>query len=109
MPDVWLPNPPGRKGTSAYAAWAKECFIELIKVGYNYTEAANYLGYNGYKWYEGTKLRDPAWGEEVKLVKEGDHKEFELPDLSKMSFGEFCEQYAGFTFMATLCLAFKYF
>lgn len=93
---VWLPDPPSKKGTAAYAAWAKECFIELIKHGYNYTQASAYLGYDGYKWVDNTKARDPAWWVEVQAARENPDGETDIPDLSRMTFEEFVRTYIGF-------------
>lgn len=97
LPHVWLPDPPAKKGTSAYAAWAKECFLELVKNGYNYTQAAEYLGYDGYKWFDNARKKDPEWGEEAARLRDGggstDH---ESPDLSRMTFEEFVKEYFGF-------------
>lgn len=100
LPDVWLPAPPSKKGTQAYSAWAKEAFLELLRHGYNYSQAAAYLGYDGYKWYANTKAKDPEWGEEAEKIRGGDYEEWEYPDLTGMPFSEFVEQYGGFTLAA---------
>lgn len=97
---VWLPDPPSKKGTAAYSAWAKESFLELLKHGYNYSQAADYLGYDGYKWYANTKAKDPEWGAQAERIRNGEYTEWEYPDLSDMDFETFCEQYGGFTLAA---------
>lgn len=37
LPDVWLPNPPAKKGTTQYKEWAKASFLELVRHGYNFS------------------------------------------------------------------------
>lgn len=97
LPHVWLPDPPSKKGTEAYSAWGKECFLELLKAGYNYSQAAEYLGYNGYKWFHSAKEKDPEWGALAERIREGDYDvDADLPDLSRMSFEEFVRTYLGF-------------
>lgn len=97
---VWLPNPPSKKGTAAYAAWAKESFLVLLKAGYNFSQAAEYLGYDGYKWFSNTKAKDPEWGEQAYRIRDGDYDDAEYPDLSGMDFETFCETYGGFSLAA---------
>lgn len=97
LPQVWLPDPPSKKGTKAYAAWAKESFLELLKAGYNISQAAEYLGYDGYKWAHNAGQRDPEWWEQVQAIRSGDWDEnADIPDLSRMSFEEFVRVYMGF-------------
>lgn len=97
LPEVWLPNPPSKKGTSAYLAWAKECFLELLRHGYNFSQAADKLGYaKGYEWYWNEAQRDPEWGQEAKAIVEGGVTADDYPDLSQMTFAEFVGEYAGF-------------
>ena len=94
---IWLPDPPAKKGTAAYSAWAKECFKDLVRGGYNFTQAADYLGYDGYKWFSNTAAKDPEWAEEVRAIRDGDDPlNKEVPDLSNMSFGRFVQEYGGF-------------
>lgn len=98
LPVVWLPDPPSKKGTSAYSEWAKLAYLELLKAGYNFSQAAEYLGYDGFKWFHSTSKRDPEWGEEARRVKAGDWDDnHEVPDLSQMDFPTFCRVYMGFT------------
>ncbi len=95
LPEVWLPNPPGNKGTSAYKAWAKECFLELVRNGYNFSQAAEKLGYT-YRWWTTEGGRDPQWQEEARQIAGGDHFVDEWPDLTRTTFAEFVSMYAGF-------------
>lgn len=95
---VWLPKPKGKKGSQAYAAWAKEQFLELLRHGYNYSQAAERIGYT-YRWWAKHKAEDPEWAERAIAIREGWSTEtgvWTIPDLSGMSFGEFCKRYAGF-------------
>jgi hypothetical protein len=93
---VWLPDPPTKKGTSQYLAWAMECFLELLRHGYNYTQAAEKLGYD-YQWWYGTKKRYPAWRTEAEEIVSGTGlSAWEYPDLSHLTFAEFCKRYGGF-------------
>lgn len=96
LPEVWLPNPPTKKGTPQYLAWAKEAFLELLRHGYNYSQAATKLGYNGYKWWAQNKLRDPEWAAEAEAIAKGTEGYIEdYPDLRQMPFDEFVWQYFG--------------
>ena len=96
LPKVWLPDPPSKKGTAAYSAWAKECFLELLRHGYNYSQAATYLGYDGAKWWANSKVKDPEWADKARAIRDGEYTEWEYPDLSNMTFEEFCWRYGGF-------------
>ncbi len=94
----WLPNPPAKKGTDAYLAWAQEAFIELIREGWNYTKAAEFLGYRGYQWVYQLRTKDPVWWAEVQAARSGHLGQWELPDLSGMSFEDFVGDYFGIEF-----------
>lgn len=101
LPVVWLPDPPAKKGTLAYAEWAKLSFLELLKAGYNYDQAAKYLGYDGYRWFWTQGQKDPEWKEECERIRNGEHTPAsDVPDLSNMDFATFCETYMGFTLTA---------
>lgn len=97
LPEVYLPDPPkGRaKGTSEYLAWAMECFLELVRQGYNFSEAAERLGYN-YKWWASTGDRYPDWAQEARDIAAHEVAMWEYPDMSRVSFSEFVRSYAGF-------------
>jgi hypothetical protein len=99
LPEVYLPNPPGKKGTSQYKAWAMECFIELVRHGYNYTQAAERLGYN-FKWWSTLSQREPGWAAEVREARTGELQQWEYPDLTRMSFEEFVREYMGIDLVA---------
>lgn len=96
LPDVWIPKAPTKKGTRAYKNWAQENFVELLKNGYNFSQAAERLGYT-YKWWAKLKEEDPEWRDTCLAIVSGAVQKWEIPDLSRMEFGEFCELYAGFT------------
>lgn len=97
LPIVWLPDPPAKKGTIAYYEWAKLSFLELLRRGYNFSQAANYLGYDGAKWWSNTAAKDPEWAAEARAIRSGDQDAvWEYPDLSGMSFEDFCWRYGGF-------------
>lgn len=95
LPHVHLPAAPGRKGTSEWLDWAKESFKTLVAAGYNFSQAADYLG-TTYKWWSTNSARDPQWAEEVRRISEQTDKVWEYPDLSDMTFAEFVARYAGF-------------
>ena len=94
----WLPNPPAKKGTDDYLVWAQEAFIELIREGWNYTKAAEFLGYRGYQWVYQLRTKDPAWWADVQAARSGHLGQWELPDLSGMSFEDFVGDYFGIAF-----------
>ncbi len=91
---VWLEKPPGKKGSSPYKEWAKAGFLTCLKNGYNYSQAAERVGYTYRAWAKWRK-EDPEFEKQAMAIAAGDFVEHSLPDLSKMTFGEFCEQYAG--------------
>lgn len=95
LPDVYLPTPKHKKGTPQYTEWAKACFMELVRHGYNYSQAADKIGYN-YKAWERWSKDDPEWAAEVRAIREGGVAEQETPDLRQMSFEEFVRLYMGF-------------
>ena len=97
LPTVWIPDPPKGKGkqTTQYKAWAMECFLELVRHGYNFTQAAERIGYD-YQWWSRNRKRDPIWEAEVLEAAKGTPMT-DLPDLTKMDFATFVEQYGGFT------------
>lgn len=77
--------------------------MELLKKGYNYTQAAEYLGYkNGYKWYANEKAKDPEWASDAERIRNrpsgdvGDDSESDIPDLTGWTFEEFVQHYGGF-------------
>lgn len=92
---VWIEKPPGKKGTKVYKEWAMRNFLELLRHGYNFSQAAERLGYT-YRWWSKTKDEEPEWAAQARAIVAGDLKHFEVPDLSQMSFGDFCETYGGF-------------
>lgn len=92
---VWIEKPPGKKGTSAYKEWAKKNFLELLRHGYNYSQAAERLGYT-YRWWAKVRKQDPEWEAEAIAITSGEAEQWEYPDLSQMSFYDFCKTYGGF-------------
>lgn len=95
LPEVWLPNPPGKKGTTEYQEWAKACFLELVRNGYNFSQAAEKLGYT-YKAWSRWASDDPEFAEEARSIRDGEVRVQESPDLTRMSFEEFVREYLGF-------------
>jgi len=95
LPEVWLPDPPKgkKKGSTQYAAWAMECFIELLRHGYNFTQAAEKVGYS-YKWWMTMSIRYPDFAAEARSIQAGTVEAWEYPDLRGMSFEEFIDLYA---------------
>ena len=96
LPEVWIPKAPTKKGTSAYKAWAQENFLQLLKHGYNYSQASERLGYT-YKWWSKLSLEDKEWAAAARDIVSGAAVKWEVPDLSQMGFAEFVERYAGFS------------
>lgn len=95
LPEVHIPKAPGGKGGSARKQWAKHWFLELLKHGYNFSQAAERLDLT-YMWWAGERKRDPEWEKEALAIKSGEAQLWEYPDLRETTFDEFCETYAGF-------------
>lgn len=95
LEEVWIPKAPTKKGTRHYKAWAMENFLELLRHGYNYSQAADRLGYT-YRWWAKTRKEEPEWAAKAVAITSGEYEEWTYPDLSQMSFADFCERYAGF-------------
>lgn len=95
LPDVYLPPPKHKKGTPAYQEWAKACFLELVRHGYNFSQAAEKVGYSYAAWSRWT-ADDPAFAAEARAIREGGVAVQETPDLTKMPFEEFVREYFGF-------------
>jgi hypothetical protein len=72
-----------------------EHFIELLKHGYNFSQAAERLGYT-YKWWSITSKNEEEWAQQARDIVAGVPVQWEVPDLSQMSFANFVELYAGF-------------
>jgi hypothetical protein len=71
-----------------------EGFLELLRHGYNFTQAAERLGLT-YRWWALTRKKEPEWEAEALKISRGEFEEWTFPDLSQMSFYEFCQRYAG--------------
>jgi hypothetical protein len=95
--EIYLPPPPAKKGTSLWKAWAMECFLECVRYGLNYSDACKKIGVTR-KWWEENSQRHPEWAEEAKSIRSGEHVKDSSPDLSEVSFAEFCELYFGVKF-----------
>lgn len=93
LPHVHLPAAPARKGTSEWLEWAKEQFLRLIEAGYNYSQAAEYLG-TTYKWWNINATRDEAWAEKVRNASDATDKVWSFQPFGG-NFNEFCQRYAG--------------
>lgn len=72
-----------------------ECFLELVRHGYNFSQAAERVGYD-YQWWARVRKESPTWEEEVLEAAEGKGNADDMPDLSRLSFREFCHDYGGF-------------
>ena len=102
LPEVWIGKAPGKKGSKSRALWAKKNFQTLLQHGYNYSQASERIGYD-YHWWYITSNKDKEWAKECRGIVEnsvttGGDRVFEYPDLSQMSFEEFCNEYAGIQF-----------
>jgi hypothetical protein len=95
LEQVHIPKPPGKKGSLPYKEWAMEHFLVLLRHGYNLTQASERLGYT-YRWWLQIKDVEPEWAQEAQRLLGQGFQTWEYPDLSKMSFYEFCERYGGF-------------
>jgi hypothetical protein len=94
LESVYLPNAPGRRGTTLYKEWAKLCFTELIRHGYNYSQAAEQLGYKYEQSWQRWKEEDKEWAEEIRRIRnDADTGGWTYPDLSQMTFSQFCKRY----------------
>lgn len=93
---IFLPDPPAKKGTTAYKAWAMECFLELLRHGHTFSSGAEYLGYD-FDWWSKTALKHPDWAAEAREIRGGEVVKWEYPDLTHMSFAEFVSEYFGIT------------
>ena len=100
LPDVFLPPAPASKGTKAWKMWAKECFLELLRNGFTYEDAVNFLGVSR-GWWEKNAERDPEWGTLARAIREGndpaqaEEGERDYPDISHLSYSEFAWTYLG--------------
>lgn len=95
LPDVYIPHTKAKKGSPERAEWAKEHFLTLLRHGYNFSQAAERLGYS-YQWWAATRKRDSDWEREALAIASGETTLWSYPDLSNMDFAEFVELYAGF-------------
>jgi len=98
LEQVFLPKPKGKKGTPSYKAWAMENFLLLLKHGYNYSQAAERLGYS-YRWWAKLQKEDEVWAAEARKITSGEYTIHDFPDLSHMNFEEFVATYADFRFV----------
>lgn len=71
-----------------------EGFLTCLKNGYNFTQAAERVGYTYRAWAKWRK-EDPEFEKKALAIAAGDMREWEIPDLRQMSFFEFCQAYAG--------------
>ena len=95
--EIYLPPPPAKKGTSLWKAWAMESFLECIRYGLTYTEACKRIGVTR-KWWEENSIRHKDWASEARQIRSGDAVKDSYPDLSNMSFSEFCKLYFNVEF-----------
>lgn len=95
LPEVWLPKAPGKKGSSERKEWAMESFLELLRHGYNFSQAAERVGYT-YQWWAMTRKTEKDWEAAALGIVNSEFSKWEYPDLSGMPFSEFVSRYAGF-------------
>jgi hypothetical protein len=91
---VHIVNPPDKKGTTAYKAWAKRAFYEIVRHGWSYSRAAEGLGYSLKASWEKWSLEDLEWAQRVRAVRESG-AEWQYPDMSAVSFETFVWRYFG--------------
>lgn len=99
LPDVYLPPPPAKKGTSAWKVWAKEAMLELLRHGFSIQGAVDYLGVSR-GWWEKNAERDEEWGALARAIREGkdpeqDESGRDWPDISYMDYEQFAWEYLG--------------
>lgn len=92
---VYVPKPPAGKGSKANGIWAREWFLVLLRNGYNFSQAAERLGYT-YRWWATSRKRFPEWEKEALAIVNGEIETWAYPDLSRMSFYDFVKTYGGF-------------
>lgn len=94
-PEIYLPPPPTKKGTSAWRAWAMAAFEELLRHGQSFTEACKRLGVTR-RWWETNSQRNPEWAEKMRKIRDGEDVEYrDYPDISKMPYSQFAKEYLG--------------
>lgn len=95
--EIYLPPPPNQsRRSSEYKAWAMECFLELVRHGYNFSQAAEKLGYS-YAWWSLNAARHPDWADEARAIAANpDERSWQPPDLSHMDFATFVKTYGNF-------------
>jgi hypothetical protein len=94
LPEVFLPNPVSKKGTTQYKAWAMECFLELLRHGYNFSQAAERLGYT-FKWWTSLSMEHPDFAEEARAIRGGTDFTDDAPNMEGVSFEDFVRNYFG--------------
>ena len=75
-----------------------EYFLVLLEQGYNYSQAAERLGYS-YHWWYVTAQKEEEWSMAARSILQGmggGEALADYPDLSRMPFAEFCLHYGGF-------------
>lgn len=95
LPYVHMAAPPAKKGTTAYKEWAMEQFERLLRAGYSFSAAIQYLGMETKTWENWTK-RYPDWAADMRRIRQGEQQNWTYPDITNMSFGAFCREYGGF-------------
>lgn len=98
LPDVYLPPPPGKKGSKVWSVWAKASFVELLRAGFTYDDACNYLGLSR-SWWEHNSRKDEEFNTLARAIREGKDPENtpagDYPDISWMSYSQFAQEYLG--------------
>jgi hypothetical protein len=101
LPYVHLPKAPAKKGTPAWREWAMEQFELLLRHGYNYSQAAEYLG-SSYRWWGAQRERFPEWAARMeKVLREVQEgiPAHSTPDFSHVTFEDFLLTYAEYGYL----------
>ena len=98
LPEVWIPKAPTKKGTTAYKDWAMEQFLVLVQAGYNFSQAAERLGYT-YRWWSQLSSTEKDWAALAREHATGSFSKWEYPDLTRMTFAEFVREFLGIEFV----------
>jgi hypothetical protein len=75
-----------------------EQFLVLVKNGYNFSQAAERLGYT-YRWWSQLSATEEEWATQAREFATGSFTKWEYPDLSQMSFEEFVREFLNVEFV----------
>jgi hypothetical protein len=71
-----------------------ECFLELLRHGYNFSQAAEKIGYT-FKWWATLAQKYPEFAVEARAIHSGSTFISDNPNMEHVTFEEFCRNYFG--------------